>query len=146
MIIYLRTPRNSDHDCIECDKYDTISDLKKIIYKKKHIDPIFQMLIFSGRIMKSSYIINEYIKSYDNPMVYLRVNHNLMGELMLKSCQRKLEFSKLFHKRLNNELIDEYFVNAFIEYFQEIDLSKQIYKYELLNQLNNQNCDKKIFQ
>ena len=137
MIIYLREPRNSDHDCIECDKYNTIADLKKLIYKKKYIDPIFQFLIYSGRIMKSSYVINEYIKSYENPTIFLRVNHTLMNELLLKSCQRKLEISKLFHKRLNNNLINEYFVNAFIEYFQEIDLSKQIYKYELLEQLNN---------
>ena len=137
MIIYLREPRNSDHDCIEFDKYNTIADLKKIIYKKKFIDPIFQFLIYSGRIMKSPYVINEYIKSYDIPIVFLRVNYNLMNELMLKSCQRKLEFSKLFHKRLNNNLIDEYFVNAFIEYFQEINLSKQIYKHELLQELQN---------
>ena len=105
--------------------------------KKKYIDPIFQFLIFSGRIMKSSYVINEYIKSYENPTIFLRVNHTLMNELLLKSCQRKLEISKLFHKRLNNNLIDEYFANAFIEYFQEIDLSKQIYKHELLQQLQN---------
>lgn len=137
MIIYLRTPRDCGHDCIECDKYNTIVDLKKIIYKKTYIDPIFQFLIYSGRIMKSSYVINEYIKSYENPIVFLRVNHTLMNELLLKSCQRKLEISKLFHKRLNNNLINEYFVNAFIEYFQEIDLSKQIYKHELLQQLQN---------
>lgn len=29
MIIYLKIPKNCNHDCIECDKYNTISDLKK---------------------------------------------------------------------------------------------------------------------
>tara|TARA_B100002051_G_scaffold276214_1_gene323243 strand:+ start:70 stop:546 length:477 start_codon:yes stop_codon:yes gene_type:complete len=148
MIIYIKTigypGKTIKSNVYDCEKFLPITELKKKIYHELNIDPIYQNLIYCGKIMKSFNLIYDYIKPYDNPIVYLRINHELKNNLELQSCKRKLEFSKLLNTRLNKNLINENLVNAFTEYLQDSDISKQIYKYYLLKERNNEKNNEKI--
>ena len=114
MIVYIKTLQGECH-IIEIESNDIIYNLKKKVELIYNIDPIYQILIYAGKLMKSYNIINDYISKCDNPTIYYRVHKEKQYKDKLDGCEKRLSISKIFNENLNHGFINEYFMNSFIE-------------------------------